>query len=197
MTPIILLFAQNGYLITENGEKKEGYLRYQISSENGQHEIEYWETFKDKNPKHYTLTDLKEYAIRKDTFKILKGFYPFRESETGIEMIKVSVELRGKINVYSGSITSWQDGKVIHYTYDGSEIGGAPKSLVGYGKYQNTEQYWILEDEKGMIALSRDKPISDLIFFLKDENFIQSRIAKSKKFKYKKVIDLIEEYNKQ
>ncbi|MEM6526446.1 MAG: hypothetical protein AAF693_21820 [Bacteroidota bacterium] len=184
MTSIIAssTFAQNGYIITKEGSLIKGFIRYQRNFHDGHLEVEVWKSKKDKNPIKYPTKRLKEYAIKKDTFKIITNYYPFKEEATFIPYIELKVESRGKLNLYSTL-----------------ELNGfnwsapAPNGMNGYASQVVT---YILENANGnRLVVQRDRMIQDLDYFLDYNKF--ARKVSDKKFKYRDIPALIKYYNQQ
>ena len=70
-------WGQNGYVKLNNDSTLVGYLKYYHSIQDGSLGIEFWQTKKDKNPRKISRQVIDEYAIKKDTFKVLHQFKPF------------------------------------------------------------------------------------------------------------------------
>lgn len=175
--------AQNGYIITRNDERIIGYLKYQRNYLDGHPEIELWKTKRDENPKKYAMVNIQEYGIKKDTFKIVTEFYPFKEEATYIPYIELKLLNRGKVNLY---VTNELNGR----TWSAPGAGG---SMVSY---QSREKTYILEDQYGeIIAIDREKMTEDLSYFLDYNKY--ARKLTSERFKYKQIPELIELYNKE
>ncbi len=93
------LFGQRGYIKLKNDSILIGFLRLQTSFMDGHPEIELWKSKNDKNPKVYKKVLLKEYAIKKDTFRILQDFKPFEDKETSFYIIDAKLIIGGKVEL--------------------------------------------------------------------------------------------------
>jgi len=94
------LFGQNGYVKLRNDSTHLGYLRYYVSIKDGHQGIELWRTKRDKEPLKIPKQTIDEYAIKKDTFKVLHRFKPFHDTQTYFELVDAKLKSRGKINLY-------------------------------------------------------------------------------------------------
>ncbi len=94
------LWGQNGYVILKNDSTISGYLRYYTSINDGHQGIELWRTKKDKDPLKISRQTINEYAIKKDTFKVLHHFVPFQGDKTYFEIVDAKLMARGKVNFY-------------------------------------------------------------------------------------------------
>ncbi|MEM6736600.1 MAG: hypothetical protein AAF620_11080 [Bacteroidota bacterium] len=175
--------AQKGYLITENDSLLKGYLKYQRNYLNGRPEIELWKTKKDKNPKRYAMVDIQEYGTKKDTFRVVTEFYPFKEESTYIPYIELKLLSRGKVNLF---VTNELNGR----TWSAPGAGGSMMS------YQSRQKTYILEDRFGeIIAIDRENMAEDLSYFLDYNKY--ARKLTSVPFKYKQIPELIKLFNKE
>src|SRR5688500_4635567 len=94
------LFGQNGYVKFGSDSTVLGYLRYYVSIKDGHQGIELWRTKNDKDPLKIPKHVITEYAIKRDTFKILNQFKPFNDTETYFELVEAKLKSRGKVNLY-------------------------------------------------------------------------------------------------
>lgn len=192
---LILIFfnnskAQNGYVITNTDSLIEGFLKYKRSFETKKFEIELWRTKKDKNPLHYSLTSIKEYAIKKDTFRVVQNFHPFPDEDLLIDVLELSLIVRGKLSLYS-TLELKND----HYPIK-IHTGSAPMAPSMH--YYDKEKLitYIIEDDNGnIVALDRNGFDTTLNRFLDYEKY--ARKVRSKKFRYKDIPELIRFYNKE
>jgi len=73
-----------------------GYVKTLISID-GEPEIELWKTIRDKNPTRYKKLSLKEYAIKKDTFRIFHDFETYNGYFVTVEAKRI---VGGKVQLY-------------------------------------------------------------------------------------------------
>lgn len=183
------IFAQNGYVITNENKLVKGYLRKQIDFDTQREEIEIY-----KSPKNteadisYLMNDLKEYAIRNDTFRILRDLAI--NDWFVIDFIRVRVIATGKLNLFkSKHIANYSQSKHKLWVSDGS-----PGNFkVPFGEVREYPYYIVEDQDKYLLAVDREDfkiQLEELI-----ENLDLKKTLKSKKFKYKHIPDLIIEYN--
>lgn len=175
--------AQNGYVITKNDDLIEGYIKYQRNYQDGHLEIEIWKTKGDRNPKKYSLVNIKEYGIKRDTFRIVTEFYPFIGEATYIPCIELKLIHRGKVNLY--------------LTYELTGKKYTPPGLLDPRTYdQPRQKTYILEDQYGkMLAINRLQMTEDLSYFLDYNKY--ARKLTDKVFEYKQIPALIKLYNSE
>lgn len=135
------VFGQNGYVKLDNDSTLNGYLRYYVSNKDGHQGIELWRTKRDKNPLKIPKQRINEYAIKKDTFKVLHQFRPFHDSETYYELVDAKLKSSGKVNLYL--IKNNQNAMMVGmYTGGGLVPVLITVSLGGY------DYMYILEDKQ-------------------------------------------------
>jgi hypothetical protein len=94
------LVAQNGYVIRKERDTTIiGYLKYFHAISDGQQGIEVWKTKKDRDPLQLNMSQIFEYAIRKDTFRVLHNFKPFSRTSTYFDVAEAVIVARGKVNL--------------------------------------------------------------------------------------------------
>jgi hypothetical protein len=93
------LSAQEGYIKFNKNSMVKGFIKVHTAHQSGEHQIEYHETKEDPQPKRYHKKDIMEYAIKHDTFRILKNFYPFDIEDFYFEVVDAKVLRSGKVNL--------------------------------------------------------------------------------------------------
>lgn len=102
---VILLFvvgnadAQNGYIRLTNDSVLTGYIKHVLSIKDNEHVLEFWRTKNDKSPRRFMRSDVLDYAIKKDTFRILKNFKPFDSEELFIHNLDAKVIESGRMEL--------------------------------------------------------------------------------------------------
>jgi hypothetical protein len=91
--------AQNGYIKFNKHQKVEGFVTVYNNTHVHEHQIELRLTEDDAKPKRYHKKDIEEYAIKGDTFRILKKFYPYEVEEIFYELIDAKVLISGKVSL--------------------------------------------------------------------------------------------------
>jgi hypothetical protein len=135
------LFGQNGYIKLDNDSTIVGYLKHYVSITDGHQGIEFWRTKNDKEPLKIAKRTINEYAIKKDTFKVLHQFKPFYATETYFELVDAKLKLSGKVNLYV--IENYQNANRVS-TYTG---GGLLPAIIDESVGNHTYMY-ILEDKE-------------------------------------------------
>ncbi len=152
----ISAFSQNGYIILSNDSIIYGYVKT-LTSISGEPEVELWKTMKDKNPTRYERRALKEYAIKKDTFRIFHNLEAYNNYLVTAEAKRI---VGGKIQLYFVfEIVGF------HFLYDLSKNSMSEK--IYFGTHLGTGINKVNSDF--------DKIISD---FLNDDVFIHHYAAK-------------------
>jgi hypothetical protein len=62
--------------------------------------LELWRSKKDKNPLKILLNNVQEYAINKDTFRILRNFKLYEDRDDYFDFIETKVISKGKVNLF-------------------------------------------------------------------------------------------------
>jgi len=91
--------AQNGYIKTNKGEIKKGWLKTEVGYKDRGTKILFFESRKTKNPEIFYAFDLDEYAVSNDTIVILKTFYPFDDQELLYIQVEAKVVRQGKVDL--------------------------------------------------------------------------------------------------
>jgi hypothetical protein len=183
--------GQNGYVKLDGDSTIYGYLRYYNSIKDGHQGIELWRTKTDKEPLKIPKEKIDEYAIRKDTFKVLHQFKPFHDTETYFELVDAKLKISGKIGLYV--INSYQNVNRVS-TYTG---GGLIPAIIDESLGNNSFIY-ILEDKATgflkAIPSKKEKLKESLIDFF-PEKYVNKYIQVNGELKYKTIPDLVKLYN--
>jgi hypothetical protein len=177
----LVALGQNGYIKLKNDSIRVGYLRSYVSFEDGHQGIELWRTKSDKKPLKIPKHDIDEYAIKKDTFRVLRNFKPFQDSKEYFEMVDAKLQARGKINLYV--IENYKTTTTVTPT------GGT----MSYGF-----DLYVLEDiETGIIKglpFKKEKLVESLIEFF-PEKYVSKYTSVKGKITHKSVPDLVRLFN--
>lgn len=187
---ISTIAAQNGYVKLEDGTVIEGYIRFEISSDNGERFIELWKTKKDKNPERYEYCELIEYGHNKNIVRILKNFYPYEDKdEPFYECVEAPVLSRGKIDLLilhdhtQFKIANVTGGGLIPTAVDHS-MGN---SGILYVLFDNSTNYARAVEKK-------DKFYASIKEFIEDDYSLLRSIY-LKEFKYRHIRKIVDMYN--
>lgn len=180
------LSAQNGYLKTKSDSVITGYLKYYASANDGSPGIELWKTKNDKNPRRIPKSEIVEFAIKKDTFKVLHQYKPFTDSKTYYEIIDAERKSSGKINLYR------------IYNRQRTRTNGNTVYVIPDGSIEDYEYLYILEDGKtGFMKTipSRKAKIDEALKDFFPERYIVKYAEVNGKIKYSDIPDLVKLYN--
>lgn len=93
--------GQNGYVIlNESDSIITGYLKSFRAVSNGEDGIEVWRNKRDKSPLKVLKSQLFEYAIKDDTFRVFQEYKPFHTTDTYFDVVDAKLISRGKINLF-------------------------------------------------------------------------------------------------
>lgn len=184
-------WAQNGYVKLDNDSTLVGYLKYYHSIKDGSWGIEFWQTKNDKAPRKISRDVIDEYAIKKDTFKVLHQFKPFTATQTFFEVVDAKLKSSGKVNLYI--IEDYSNANRVS-TYTG---GGLIPALIDESLGNHTYMY-ILEVEKieflRALPSKKEKLMEALMDFF-PERYVLKYAEVNGEIKYKDVPDLVKLYN--
>ncbi|MBL0740257.1 hypothetical protein [Chryseolinea lacunae] len=194
----IALHAQNGYVIFKNDSVKRGFIKY-IRMPSGKPGFELWKTKKDKTPLKIPKDALKEYAVNKDTFKILYGFRPFPKEDLSFAMVEAKVVAQGKIELLH--ILAYPQEQVM---FNGTVSGTAGPGIMpftmplhDYGMDNRKNMYVISDPEHATlegIPANKLKLREALPIFFPD-NFLTEYQQKNGVVKYKDLPALVKAFN--
>lgn len=144
--------AQSGFVITVQDSILHGYMRF-VRDNNGNSKL-LFTTDKKKAPRTFVLADLKYYALKKDTFAILRNFYAFDDEAQPVEVMEARVIVsKGRLKLYHGTLPNLEDNRPIIIPI---VIPGA----VGVGVITSRPQYttFIVKNPDGELhAVRHDK----------------------------------------
>jgi hypothetical protein len=93
--------GQNGYIrLLDNDSVLTGFVRPYAGNLPGEM-LEFWKTKYDKNPRRISKDDIFEYAIKRDTVRILHRYQPFVDESMYFERLEVPIRHGKKINIMS------------------------------------------------------------------------------------------------
>jgi hypothetical protein len=189
-------YSQKGYIITQSDSLKIGFLKYQ-RNDKSQLEIELWETKRDKNPKKYLLSELNEYAIKKDTFRVFTNVYPYKGESLFFDILELRIIKKGKLNLYSGFEIDGGIGNdlFIAGTRNTAEAQMALNPSFNLRGFTISKRIFVIEDNTGNIqVINRKDFIDDLSMFLNYDKY--SAKLPNQKLLYDDIPKLIELYNR-
>ncbi len=185
------IFGQNGYIKLDNDSTLVGYLRYYVSSKDGHQGIELWRTKKDKAPLKIPKRTIYEYAIKKDTCKVLHQFKPFHDTQTYFELVDAKLKSSGKVNLYI--IEDYQNINRVS-TYTG---GGLIPGIIDESLRIHTYIYILEDKEIGFLKAlpsKKGKLQESLMDFFPEKYIIKYDEVKGE-INYQSIPDLVKLYN--
>ena len=99
LVSFLSLKAQNGYIRLSTDSLLTGYIKTVYDFNDNQHVLEFWRTKNDKDPARFFKSEIEEYAINKDTFRILRNFQPFPSGDFFLHDIDAEVLQSGRIEL--------------------------------------------------------------------------------------------------
>lgn len=184
------LYGQIGYIKLNNDSIIVGYLRRYVSHMDGRQGIELWRTKKDKHPLKISKDAISEYAIKKDTFAILRNFYPFEGEDYQVESIEAEVLIsKGKVKLYFATLPDYKNNLIMGPSATGG-MTSYGQSLYSIYIVKNTENNLIgIKDEK-------DKLFKTIQSIIGDDKELVKRVENGE-LKYKDTEQIIRIYNKK
>jgi hypothetical protein len=194
------LYAQKGYVKFDSGDSiASGYVRQYISHTDGQAGIEVWKTKTDKHPRRFRKSEIVEYAVKHDTFKVLQHYKPFADLDSKIyfEQVEAKLILRGKLDLYQ--IKNFRRNR---NTVLSGGISGSPN--IGFiipdidPEIGITSSIYILEDRKAglMRALpSKRKMLDNALQEFFPEKFVLRYSQQKEAIKYNTIPQMVKLYN--
>jgi hypothetical protein len=187
--------GQNGY-VKLGDSLLVGYLKYYSVISSGEIGLELWKDKRDKNPRRMLKSEVEEYAIKEDTFKVLHSFQPFPDENTYFETADAKVISTGKVNLYI--IKDYHDPSTVTFAlYGGGIIGGAITALVVSASMGNVPYIYVLEDSAGYIKAlpAKEKLLNEALLEFFPEKYLLRYGELKERIKYKTVPDLVKLYN--
>lgn len=93
------LFGQNGYVKVSRDSTIIGFIKRYTSHMDGSRGLEVWRTKKDSQPIRVKMSSIYEFAIKKDTFRILYDFSPFASENIYFEFVEAQIISTGKVTL--------------------------------------------------------------------------------------------------
>lgn len=193
---LILLFhsityGQNGYVKHVSNSTINGFIRQNRSIKTGELEIEVWLTKKDKNPKSYSLSELTEYAIKKDTFLILADFYPFEGKDLHFDFVPARIIESGKVDLFIISQSNYP-------TLSQVMGGGLIPALIDESLGNYNGPLFILRSKSknliGGVSNQKDEFVYSVNDYFKDNFNLMKKII-NRDYKFKDLKTIVKEYN--
>lgn len=162
--------GQIGYVILNDGEKLQGYLKPYKSPANFETGIECRKDKKDKSPIRISLSKIYEYSINNKTKRVLQDFKPFADRNIYFGLIEADLVSKGKIDLLR-----------------------VPLQKVGY----SLPFIYIAEDSLNYLtALPNTNKLNDVLPQIIPENYLRKYVAlHSNKFYYADIPELILAFN--
>lgn len=186
-----LVYGQNGYIRLKNDSILIGFIRHATLENSGERGLEFWRSKTDKNPRKISKGDIIEYAIKKDTFKVIHQFKPFESDDTYFEVAEAQLLSSGNVWLYKLEINP--NNKNIPLG-SGGGVSNIPVRIY----INNYSVIYLLEYPKTNDVRALPTEDDKLHEALKDffsERFITRYEEVKGKIKYRTIPDLVKFYN--
>jgi hypothetical protein len=177
----------NGFVITENNVKVEGYITFEVGNLKQGTKIKLRKKPNDTPQIFYTL-DLKGYAYKKDTFRIIHNLQPYLDDDKIIKKAEAKIISNGKLILYK--IPQYEENYNTTRVTDPGMPGGS--STIMFKKLYNV--YVIRDAKNEMIGIKKDNFQSIMHEMLTDAPDILIKID-NKTLKFKHLEKIVDEYN--
>jgi hypothetical protein len=191
--------AQNGYIKLSDDSVQTGYIRYVTSVKNGEQLIEFWKTKTDKAPVKFHKKEIVEYAIKKDTFLILKNFQPFEGEDIFFEAVDARIMKSGKVQLLRANNPYYNANNMIPVPVPGAGTVFVVSLALG-GKIANIPTVDVLRESGN--DYMRGVPVNRAMFeevvrdFIPEET-IRSFVERFGPVSFKNLKELVAFYNRQ
>jgi hypothetical protein len=194
-----VLNAQNGYVKLKDPDSTlVGFVRLYVPVANGPHGLEVWRDKRDPEPMRISKTEISEYAINKDTFRILHQFKPFASASTFYEYIEAQVVSGGKVTLLS--IVNYQDpGSATIFM--GGDLGPLAIDIVAWRNDLQRimgaqSKMYVLENRNGYSAVSpRKKELRESLLDFFPDKFVEKYESVYGEVNYRHLDDMVRFYN--
>ena len=195
------LFGQNGYIITAQKDTTIfGYIKRYTSISDGHRGLELWKDKRDKNPFRIPLNNIFEYAINKDTFRILHDNEAYENGDIYLELIDAKLLSRGKVNLFiiddiknQSRQSALRDDK--NYPY--SPLDGHTRVMRDQLQGHYTYIYILQDNETGYTKTlpSNKEKLNKVLHGFFSENYLKKYNEYKGEITYKSVQLLVTLYN--
>jgi hypothetical protein len=193
--------AQNGYIKLDNDSVLVGFVRLYFDANQREQLVEYWRTKNDKTPRRIQKKDILEYAIKKDTFLILRNFQPFPDEDAFIDIAEATLLSNGKIQYLSVRNPYYRQNAVGYGV--GGAVGGAIVGIsIALGdKIDNVPVIFALRERAN--GYIRGVPKKKELFQEVVQDFFSSKAIESfnrdtgKSISFRNLQDFVEYYNRK
>lgn len=183
--------AQNGYVKVSSDSILIGFVKRYTSHMDGSKGLEVWRAKNDPHPIRIKMSSIYEYAIKKDTFRILYDFTPFVREDVYFESVEARVISTGKFTLLK--IEGYRNPNSVSL-YTG---GGLIPALIDLG-LENYSYMYILEEPGNDYIRALPGKQEKLLEVLKDffpERYLVRYRQEYGDITYSKVPALVKLYN--
>lgn len=192
--------GQRGYLKTKDDSLLVGFVRIIGTDPHRGYKLIYAKQKKDK-PKTFFSYELAEFAIKEDTFSVLRNFYPFEnDEELYIEQLNVLRISKGKLSVYKGTIEKYSKSVfdsyglvgAIGYSTDISRVN--PRVVMPL--YSGLNVLFVKDDYGSVFGIKKNQKdfISTMTRILEKDRDLVYRVQ-SGEFEIKDIVKVTSIYN--
>lgn len=185
------IFAQYGYVKVEKDSVIKGFIKPFREVINADEGLEIWKTKKDRSPSKILKRHIQEYAIGKDTIKVVHDYTPFSDEDFYFDNVDARYVRRGKLNLLI--IKNFKQFKAVPI-----HTPSAMLLLIIPKKIGEISYIYILEDKKSRQFRAmpfNQKDLREALLDFFSERFLQLYEQKIEGIKYKSLPKLIEFYN--
>jgi hypothetical protein len=189
-------FAQNGYVKFDKDSVLTGFIRMYTAPGNKKEFLEFWKTKNDRQPIRIDRRDIVEYAIRKDTFHVLRNFQPFPSEDIFFEVVDARIIRNGRIQLLKMKNPYYRTDHIVAGGLAGGVVVAVSVSLMD--KVTNVPYILALrEPSNGYIrAVPKKAELFDEVmsdFF--SEKAITSFVKNKEELKFRTLVEFVDYYN--
>lgn len=190
--------GQNGYVkLIDSDSILVGFIRKFTPGTEKYLGLELWRNKKDKNPLKIPLSNVKEYAIKKDTFRILRNFKLYEDRNDYFDLIEAKIISNGEVNLF---IVDNYRNQARQFMLSQPAFPNDPQTMTRFMIDQsrgNLPYVYILENQSGFIKTlptNKEKLKTALLDFF-SERYLQKYEELKEEIEYKTIPALVKLYN--
>ncbi len=170
----------NGYVKTRDDRTINGYLKFEVGFKDRGTKIKLYKNPKDSPQIFYSL-EVKEYAHKKDTFKIFTNIKPSEDKKRILDIVEAKRICKGELELY----------EIPEYSYSAMIIPGMGIMATDYANFI----YLVIDKEESVICINRETFKEKIIEIINDRQDLVDKVN-SEELKFRHIDKIIEAYNK-
>jgi hypothetical protein len=190
--------GQNGYVrLVDSDSIMFGFIRKYTPATGKYIGLELWRTKRDKSPLKILLNNVQEYAIKKDTFRILRNFKLYEDRDDYFDLIETKVISKGKVNLYIVDNYRNQTRQMMLAQPTLPNDPYTTARVIIDQSRGNLPYVYILENQSGFVKTlptNKEKLRTALMDFF-SERYLQKYGELKQEIKYKTIPALVKLYN--